>query len=334
MKRLVISAFALTTLMLASCDAKEQKQVSDTASAIQNEVQGQEGNDLLTAAKDKNPDLYKDFSYNTDEKKDYLVTIHTSVGDLKLVLFDETINHKKNFIKLASIGFYDSTSFHRIINNFMIQGGDPNTLTENTSSYGTGGPGYTIPAEFNPKFIHQKGALAAARTGGPSNPNKESSGSQFYIVDGDITPKPKLEQMTNQKLQQFKMEATREILNKPENRADLEKVMAFQKVGNAAGVEGIIQTYDAQVMEAIKNNTPNYTPEQYEIYATKGGTPFLDMDYTVYGQVVQGLELIDQLASVAVGGSSNSVPKSKQYITMEVELLKKKKITKMTGYTY
>lgn len=334
MKRILISALAFTTLMLTSCDAKEQKQVSDTASAIQNEVVGEEVNDLFQPKDDKNPDLDQEFSYNTDEKKDYLVTIHTSVGDLKMVLFDETINHKKNFIKLASIGFYDSTAFHRIINNFMIQGGDPNTLTDNSNTYGTGGPGYTIPAEFNPKFMHQKGALAAARTGGPSNPNKESSGSQFYIVDGDLTPKPRLEQMANQKIQQFKMEATREILNKPENRGDLDQVMAFQKAGNAAGVDSIVKTYDLQVMEAIKNKAPNYTPEQYEIYATQGGTPFLDMDYTVYGQVVDGLELIDQLASVAVGGPSNSLPEEKQYITMEVELLKKKKITKMTGYKY
>lgn len=116
-------------------------------------------------------------------KKDFLVTLHTEFGDVQLILFEETPLHKANFIKLAKDKFYDSTTFHRIIKGFMIQGGDPNSKDEDPDNDGQGGPGYTIPAEFNNKFTHNVGALAAARMGDQVNPNKESSGSQFYIVE-------------------------------------------------------------------------------------------------------------------------------------------------------
>ncbi len=110
--------------------------------------------------------------------------IHTDYGDMKGILYNETPKHRDNFIKLAKSGFYDGTLFHRVIPGFMIQGGDPNSKNAQPGQrLGTGGPGYTIPAEFNPKLLHKRGALAAARIGGPSNPAKESSGSQFYIVE-------------------------------------------------------------------------------------------------------------------------------------------------------
>lgn len=116
-------------------------------------------------------------------KKDYVVTITTSFGEIRLLLFDETPKHKANFLKLTKEKFYDSTTFHRIIDGFMIQGGDPNSKDTDIYNDGQGGPGYTIPAEFNPKFTHVQGALAAARMGDQVNPQKESSGSQFYIVE-------------------------------------------------------------------------------------------------------------------------------------------------------
>ena len=116
-------------------------------------------------------------------KKDYVVTISTSLGDIDLILYDETPKHKENFLKLVEKKFYDSTTFHRIIKGFMIQGGDPNSTDADPYNDGMGGPGYTVPAEFNPKFTHNQGSLAAARMGDQVNPNKESSGSQFYIVE-------------------------------------------------------------------------------------------------------------------------------------------------------
>lgn len=121
--------------------------------------------------------------------KDQLVTITTPQGDIKLVLFDETPKHKENFLKLAKEGFYDGTTFHRVIDGFMIQGGDPNSKDDNPNNDGSGSPGYTIPAEINPQFKHVRGAVAAARMGDQVNPMKESSGSQFYIVENhDGTP--------------------------------------------------------------------------------------------------------------------------------------------------
>jgi cyclophilin family peptidyl-prolyl cis-trans isomerase len=117
------------------------------------------------------------------KRRDYLVTIKTNFGDIVVVLFDETPQHKENFIKLAKSGFYDNTTFHRIIKDFMIQGGDPNSKNDNAYDDGQGGPGYTVPAEFLPNRTHNVGALAAARMGDNVNPQKASSGSQFYLVE-------------------------------------------------------------------------------------------------------------------------------------------------------
>ena len=118
------------------------------------------------------------------ERED-IVTIHTEFGDIVLLLFDETPKHKQNFLELAKGGFYDSTTFHRVMDGFMIQGGDPNSKDDDITNDGIGGPGFTIEAEFNPQFTHNKGALAAARQPDHVNPEKASSGSQFYIVEGD-----------------------------------------------------------------------------------------------------------------------------------------------------
>src|SRR5882672_1239828 len=121
------------------------------------------------------------------QKKDFVVTINTHYGEIVAILYNETPKHKANFIKLAKEHYFDSLMFHRVIAGFMIQGGDPNSKKAKAGeSLGNGGPGYTVEAEFNPKLFHKKGALAAARTGGPSNPTKASSGSQFYIVQGTV----------------------------------------------------------------------------------------------------------------------------------------------------
>ncbi|MCB0494633.1 MAG: peptidylprolyl isomerase [Cyclobacteriaceae bacterium] len=117
--------------------------------------------------------------------KDEVVTVHTQLGNISIILFDETPNHKANFLKLAKDGFYDGTTFHRVMDDFMIQGGDPNSKDDNPSNDGMGGPGYTIPAEFVNGLIHVKGAVAAARQNDRVNPEKASSGSQFYIVENE-----------------------------------------------------------------------------------------------------------------------------------------------------
>lgn len=175
-------------------------------------------------------------------EKDRIVLIQTDYGDMKVRLYNSTPKHRDNFIKLAEEGFYDGTLFHRVINGFMIQGGDPDSRNAAPGQMlGNGGPGYEIDAEIG--AIHTKGALAAARTSDNVNPEKKSSGSQFYIVQGIVMSDPQLDALERQK--------------------------------------------------GIK-----YSPEQRERYKTVGGSPNLDMDYTVFGEVIEGLDVIDKIAAV------------------------------------
>ena len=126
-------------------------------------------------------------SSSCNTEKDQVITLSTKFGDMKMILFDDTPQHKENFIKLVKDGTYDGTIFHRVIKGFMIQGGDPFTKDESKSpsQYGTGGPGYTVPAEIKDNHPHRRGAVAAARLGDGANPKRASSGSQFYIVEKD-----------------------------------------------------------------------------------------------------------------------------------------------------
>lgn len=190
------------------------------------------------------------FSLFKKEPKEPKVLIATSYGNITLKLYNETPKHRDNFIKLVKEGFYNETLFHRIIQNFMIQGGDPDSKNAAKGiALGEGDVGYIIPAEFTSKYIHKKGALAAARQGDNINPEKASSGCQFYIVQG-----------------------------KPITKEDLDKLL---KRKNSNKTEPII-----------------YTDEQYKIYETIGGTPHLDMDYTVFGEVIEGLDVLDKIAAV------------------------------------
>src|SRR5690606_24862698 len=188
------------------------------------------------------------FAQKAPKGKDQLVSISTPHGEIKLVLFDDTPLHKENFLKLTREGYYNGTTFHRVIDGFMIQGGDPNTKDDDPRNDGSGNPGYTVPAEILPKYKHVRGAVAAARLGDQVNPKKESSGSQFYIVENHQ------------------------------------------------------------------------------------GTPQLDEAYTVYGQVVDGLDVIDKIAAQAVDGRNR--PLSDIPMKVKVEEVKKKKIAKKYRYTY
>lgn len=173
------------------------------------------------------------------------VLISTSMGDIKVVLYDKTPLHRDNFVKLVKEGFYDGTLFHRVINQFMIQGGDPDSRDAKPKAMlGNGGPDYTIPFEYVPEYFHKRGALAAARMGDDVNPEKASSGSQFYIVQG--------------------------------------------------------RTFsDAELDQTEKRIGKTFTDEQREIYKTVGGTPFLDGNYTVFGEVYEGMDVVDKIAQVS-----------------------------------
>ncbi|MPR33202.1 peptidylprolyl isomerase [Salmonirosea aquatica] len=215
------------------------------------------------------------------KKKDYLVTITTEAGPMRLVLFDETPLHKANFIKLAQEKFYDGLLFHRVIDAFMIQGGDPDSRNAKPKEpLGNGSVGYKIPAEIRPELFHQKGALGAARD---NNPQKESSGCQFYIVQG-----------------------------RPLTGPDLDRQLA-RVVG--------------------KDGTPRKPTEaQKKTYETLGGTPHLDGGYTVFGQVIDGLAVIDSIA--AKPRDARDRPLKDVPMKVSVEQMKKKKITKKYGYSF
>ena len=218
------------------------------------------------------------------------------MGDITVRLYDETPLHRDNFVKLASEGFFNGTLFHRVIKDFMVQGGDPESKGAPAGkSLGSGGPGYNIPAEIQAATLfHKRGALSAARLGDEVNPTKESSGSQFYIVWGKVYKAAELKQLEHQmKMQQdqnifnaLAMERREEIMNLRRNR-DREGLMELQdKLAKMA-------------MEKSKEmGVPTFTAEQTEAYTTQGGTPFLDGAYTVFGEVEEGLDVVEAIQNV------------------------------------
>jgi peptidyl-prolyl cis-trans isomerase B (cyclophilin B) len=211
-------------------------------------------------------------SFNVNESKDQFVIISTSYGDMKLKLYNETPAHRDNFIKLVQENYYNGLLFHRVIKDFMIQGGDPNSRSASANqNLGNGGPGYTIPAEINPNFIHKKGALSAARQPDNVNPQKASSGSQFYVVQGKVMDANMVLQMEARRNSQY-----------PESE----------------------HWY--------------YSDDQVNTYATIGGTPHLDGNYTVFGELVEGFNVLDSIALVPVNRKSRPLTD----ISMEVYLVK------------
>lgn len=230
-----------------------------------------------------------------DQPKQTLIEITTDYGVMKLKLYDATPQHRDNFLKLANEGFFDSLLFHRVINGFMIQGGDPQSKNAAPGiPLGNGDVGYTIPAEFNDSLFHKKGALCAART---ENPEKASSGCQFYIVQGKILNDGELNQMEMRINNGRKQTLFQQYINQPENAELKATFTRYQQEQKRDSLNNLIQT----VVEPALNKmaTPfAYSEAQREAYKTIGGTPSLDQGYTVYGEVVEGLDVIDKIAAV------------------------------------
>jgi len=236
------------------------------------------------------------------KNKETMVLLETTQGNIKIKLYNETPKHRDNFIKLVTEKYYDGLLFHRVIKDFMIQTGDPNSKNApKGKALGSGGPGYTIPAEFNPAFIHKKGALAAARTGDNINPLKASSGSQFYIVGGRKISDDELNQIEDKISSSQKIQLMKDYLSKPENKSIKDEYIKYQNENMVIKMDSIRKIIDKTISEKYKNNLIfKYTPQQREIYRTIGGTPFLDMNYTVFGEVIEGLDIVDKIASVKV----------------------------------
>ena len=212
------------------------------------------------------------FSAFAAKPKNQYIRIKTEFGECIVKLYNETPLHRENFLKLVKDGYYNGTLFHRVIKDFMIQGGDPDSKTAKPDSLlGEGGPKYTIPAEFRDSLFHKKGVLAAAREGDMVNPKKESSGSQFYLVQGKVF--------------------TDEQLNALEEKR-------------------------------LKFKLPEY---QRQVYKTIGGTPHLDRNYTVFGEIVVGLDMVDKIAMLQT--DKNNRPK--QDVKMDISILKKREAKKL-----
>jgi len=221
MKRIFYSCIILSIIALVSCSSPKKVKTEE--------------NSATTGATEQT-------SQNNNTQKMTKVLLKTTFGDITIALYDDTPQHKDNFIKLVNDKFYDGLLFHRIIKGFMIQGGDPNSKTAKAGQQlGDGDVGYKIPAEFVPAHYHKRGALAAAREPDQVNPQKASSGCQFYIVDGTV--------------------------------------------------------YDNEKMNMISQRTgKTFSPEQVQAYTTVGGAPWLDGDYTVFGEVIKGMEVVDKIA--------------------------------------
>lgn len=242
------------------------------------------------------------FSYTTWAKQKCLnepqtkILISTSFGDIKLLLYNETPLHRDNFLKLINEHYFDSLLFHRVIQNFMIQGGDPDSKHAPSGTLlGEGGPSYTIPAEFNPKLFHKKGVLAAAREGDLENPTQASSASQFYIVQGRVFTDSLL---TIQAKRITRSMLFNRIINRPENAALLSGYKHYVKGKLIDSVKYVNEIMNKKVDTELSSLTPyQFTAEQTEVYKTIGGTPHLDNSYTVFGEVIEGLDVVDKIAA-------------------------------------
>lgn len=234
----------------------------------------------------------KQTNHHMENEKRTLVKLETTMGNITVALYNETPKHRDNFIKLVKEGVYDSTLFHRVIKQFMIQAGDPDSKNaSDTAMLGSGDVGYTIPAEFNPKFFHKKGVLAAARQGDDVNPEKASSGCQFYIVTGRKFTELQLLGMEN-KINEQHEEALFDSLA----RQHMKEIYKMRKAGDNAGLLELQDTLEAQARElADKEEKFRFTPEQIKAYSTVGGAPHLDGSYTVFGEVTEGMEVVENI---------------------------------------
>ena len=244
-----------------------------------------------------------------------IVKISTPKGDIRVRLYDETPQHRDNFVKLVNEEFYNGTLFHRVIKDFMIQGGDPDSIGAPAGKMlGTGGPGYNVPAEIvYPQLFHKRGALAAARQSDEVNPERESSGSQFYLVYGKVYTPQELKQMEKQ----MSMQQEQSIFNKlvQQNRA---QILELRKARNQAGLQELQDQLIAETKKQMKElPAPKFTPEQQEAYTTIGGTPFLDNQYTVFGEVESGMEVLAEIQQCATLSADR--PKEDISMTMTIE---------------
>ncbi len=257
-----------------------------------------------------------------DKNMDSLVKIHTSLGDITVLLFEDTPKHKQSFLSMAKEGMYDSTTFHRVMNNFMIQGGDVASK-----------PGFAneskrlIPAEFSTHHLHAKGALAAARQPDNVNPERKSS-TQFYIVHGRMYSEK--EMYTDLAKLNY---AAGQYLQSETNLPLRDTLLLMQEQGRMSELQQILIDLKEEISAYTDLDLDKEsTPEQIAVYTTVGGYPPLDFEYTVFGQVVEGIEVVDKIAAVQTGVADK--PIEDIFMTMEIIEMPKAEVTAKYGYEY
>ena len=232
---------------------------------------------------------------NKGQKEKDLILIKTPHGNIKIRLYEETTGHKENFEKLVSQGFFDGLLFHRVIPGFMIQGGDPESRGAKPGArLGSGSLDYTLPAEIIPGYFHKRGAVAAARRGGPSNPEKRSSASQFYIVQGRVFSEGALDTMELVKNQQIRNELAGQYLAAAEN-----ELQGYRNNNDSQGFSLKVAEIRDRVDSLIvaRNLAFGFTDGQRKAYTSVGGYPSLDGEYSVFGEVVEGMEVVEKIMS-------------------------------------
>lgn len=250
-----------------------------------------------------------------DANKETMVLIRTTAGDITVKLYNETPLHRDNFIRLVSEHFYDSLLFHRVIRDFMVQAGDPESRTAvKHQQLGSGDPGYTIPAEFVfPKYYHKRGALSAARKPDKANPDRESSGSQFFIVTGRTYRPGDLRELTNQLNSQIKSSIFDRLCAQYRD-----SIIALQDSGDDEGMMKLQDMIYGQTEIMAEQTRPlSYSLEMEDTYKTVGGAPYLDDQYTVFGEVVKGMDVVDKIGRVSTDMYDRPL-KDVRILTMEI----------------
>ncbi len=264
-------------LAVAACNTGEAK-------SIANETKNMESDNKTTNPVDTN---------------DVKVQVKTTLGDFTILLYGDTPNHRDNFVKLVNDGTYEGLLFHRVIDQFMVQAGDPDSKTAAPGqALGAGDLGYTIPAEIvYPKHFNKRGALCAARTGDAVNPEKRSSASQFYIVTGRTYDDKRLAALEQQMLNGYMQKVFGRLAQQ-----HMDEIRKMQAAQDTTGLKKLQDELIAETEAIAAQDSPSLTDAQKEAYRTVGGAPHLDGDYTVYGEVIDGMETIDKIEKVPTDG--------------------------------